>query len=196
MSSGDAWQPESEQARPELLPESDAPISSDDARPDPVGAVHAGDKACSSCVGTGRVVAQTSPTRAQCQAGGFAEAAMSVFCDVPSVAWLTGLRIDSGHGAPSSSRFRSHGPFPGPAGQGDLAAEEFTITEPTCQAGNVTESAAHGANDAATVMSPTDAWNDSNVGTSSVSRFESQEPASALLKHGKCNKGQDRLCRK
>jgi len=83
-----------------------------------------------------------------------------------------------------------------PAGQGDLVVEEFTITESTCQAGNVTESAAHGANDAATVMSPTDVWSDSNVGTSSVSRFESQEPASALHGHGKCNKGQDRLCRK
>ena len=84
--------------------------------PDPVGAAHASDEVCSSCVGTGRVVTQTSPTRAQRQAGGFADAAASGFCDVPSVAWLTGLRIDSGHGAPSSSRFRSHEPFPVPAG--------------------------------------------------------------------------------
>ena len=82
-----------------MLPESDALISSDDARPDPVGAAHAGDEVCSSCVGTGRVVTQTSPIRAQRQAGGFAEAATSGFCDVPSVAWLTGLRIDSGHHA-------------------------------------------------------------------------------------------------
>ena len=100
--------------------------------PDPVGAPHAGDEVCSSCVGTGRVVTQTSPIRAQRQAGGFAEASTSGFCDVPSVAWLTGLRIDSGHHAPSSSRFRLHEPFSWPAGQGDLVAEEFTITEPTC----------------------------------------------------------------
>ena len=179
-----------------MLPESDALISSDDARPDPVGAAHAGDEVCSSCVGTARVVAQTSPTRAQRQAGGFAEGAANGFCDVPSAAWLTGPRIDSGHGAPSFSRFRSNEPFPGPASQGDLVAEEFTIAEPTCQAGNVTESAAHGANDAAAVMSLTDAWNDSNVGTSSASSFESQEPASTSLRLGKCNKGQDRLCRK
>ena len=38
--------------------------------------------------------------------------------------------------------------------------------------------------------------NDSSVGTSFASRFESQEPALALLGHGKCNKGQDKLCRK
>ena len=80
---------------------------------------------------------------------------------------MTGPGIDSTHGAPSSSRFQSHEPFPESVGQGDLVVEEFTITESTCQAGNVTESAAHGANDAATVMSPTDAWNDSSVGTSS-----------------------------
>ena len=45
---------QAEQAWTELLPEADAPISSEDARPDPVGALYAGDEACSSCVGTGR----------------------------------------------------------------------------------------------------------------------------------------------